>query len=80
VTPASHVICSQTLVYNKVTNRPNGKLYATVYNTLRFLLNTEAYLISMLELGCLCPVVVHNDYVVLDRHTHNTFTGTTILL
>jgi hypothetical protein len=33
-----------------------------------------------LELGCLCPVVVHNDYVVLDRHTHNTFTGTTILL
>jgi hypothetical protein len=32
-----------------------------------------------LELG-LCPVVVHNDYVVLDRHTHNTFTGTTILL
>jgi hypothetical protein len=33
-----------------------------------------------LKLGCLCPVVVHNDYVVLDRHTHNTFTGTTILL
>jgi hypothetical protein len=33
-----------------------------------------------LEFGCLCPVVVHNDYVVLDRHTHNTFTGTTILL
>jgi hypothetical protein len=30
-------------------------------------------------LGCLCPVVVHNDYMVLDRHTHNTFTGTTIL-
>jgi hypothetical protein len=22
----------------------------------------------------------YNDYVVLDRHTHNTFTGTTILL
>jgi hypothetical protein len=33
-----------------------------------------------LEFGCLCPVVVHNDYVVLDRRTHNTFTGTTILL
>jgi hypothetical protein len=36
--------------------------------------------IVMLELGCFCPVVVHNDYMVLDRHTHNTFTGTTILL
>jgi hypothetical protein len=32
-----------------------------------------------LGLGCLCPVVVHNDYVVLDHHTHNTFTGITIL-
>jgi hypothetical protein len=29
-----------------------------------------------LEFCCLCPVVVHNYYVVLDRHTHNTFTGT----
>jgi hypothetical protein len=35
---------------------------------------------TLLEFGCLCTVVVHNDYVVLDRHTHNTFTGTTILL
>jgi hypothetical protein len=24
-----------------------------------------------LELGCLCPVVVHNGYMVLDRRTHN---------
>jgi hypothetical protein len=32
----------------------------------------------LLGLG-LCPVVVHNDYMVLDRHTHNTFTGITIL-
>jgi hypothetical protein len=23
------------------------------------------------ELGCLCPVVVHNGYMVLDRRTHN---------
>jgi hypothetical protein len=34
--------------------------------------------IFLLGLGCLCPVVVHNDYMVLDRHTHNTFTGITI--
>jgi hypothetical protein len=27
----------------------------------------------------LCPVVVHNDYMILDRHTHNTFTGIAIL-
>jgi hypothetical protein len=37
-------------------------------------------LLLALKFGCLCPVVVHNDYVVLDRHTHNTFTGITILL
>jgi hypothetical protein len=35
---------------------------------------------NLLELGCLCTVAVHNDYVVRDRHTHNTFTGITKLL
>jgi hypothetical protein len=39
-----------------------------------FLFNTA----RKLGLGCLCPVVVHNDYMVLDRHTHNTFTGITL--
>jgi hypothetical protein len=40
----------------------------------------HSFVLCWLEFGCLCPVVVHNDYVVLDRHTHNTFTGIFILL
>jgi hypothetical protein len=34
-----------------------------------------AYIFSQLKITS-----ANNDYVVLDRHTHNTFTGTTILL
>jgi hypothetical protein len=53
---------------------------SAIKETLFAYYDTGLINMDLLELGCLCPVVVHNDYVVLDRHTHNTFTGTTILL
>jgi hypothetical protein len=54
---------------NRVLRRIFGPKRDEVAGEWRKLHDEELH--NLLELGCLCPVVVHNGYMVLDHRTHN---------